>query len=241
VLQFVLDLYKMFGFDDYSMELSTRPEKSIGSAEMWEQAEKALAEALVRNDIEYTLNPGDGAFYGPKIDFHIRDSMGRTWQCGTIQLDFNMPSEERFDLTYAGEDNADHRLVVIHRALLGSMERFLGILLEHWQGEFALWLAPVQVTVLPISDKYADYAHKVCNELLAAGIRADLDDRDEKLGRRIRDNEMKHTPVLLVVGEQEAADGTASVRRRGTEEQKTLEVGHLIVELNAEIAARLAP
>lgn len=238
VLQFVQDLMSLFGFDDYSMELSTRPEKSIGSDAMWERAESALAEALVRNGFSYTLNPGDGAFYGPKIDFHIRDSMGRTWQCGTIQLDFSMPSPERFDLTYTGEDNADHHLVMIHRALLGSMERFIGILIEHYGGEFPLWLAPMQATVLPIADRHAEYALQVAEHLRDLGLRADADVRAESVGRRIRDNEKLRTPVLLVVGDAEVASGSVSVRRRGIAEQATMSLEEIGADLLAESSER---
>lgn len=238
VLQFVLDLYRRFGFDDYSMELSTRPDKSIGTDDMWQRAEAALAEALVRNDVEYKVNHGDGAFYGPKIDFHVHDSMGRSWQCGTIQLDFNMPSPERFDLTYTGEDNAEHQLVMIHRALLGSMERFIGILLEHYGGEFPLWLAPEQVRVLPVADRHVPYAREVVARLRARRLRADVDERTESVGRKVRDAGMQRTPVVLVVGDGEVADGTVSVSRRGVEEQQTLTVATLVDEVAAEVAER---
>ncbi|MBC7643591.1 MAG: threonine--tRNA ligase, partial [Thermoleophilia bacterium] len=237
-LQFVLDLYKMFGFNDYTMELSTRPAKSIGSDEMWELAESMLAEALVRNGIEYKLNPGDGAFYGPKIDFHIHDSMNRTWQCGTIQLDFSMPSPERFDLTYTGQDNEEHQLVMIHRALLGSMERFIGILIEHYGGEFPLWLAPMQATVITVSDRHEEYANQVAAQLREAGLRADVDARTESIGRKIRDNEQLHTPVLLVVGESELETGVLKVRRRAVAEQQSMTTSELAAELSAEVAER---
>ena len=238
VLDFVVELYRMFGFNDYSMELSTRPEKRIGSDEMWDQAEAQLAEALVRNDIEYKVNPGDGAFYGPKIDFHIRDSMGRVWQCGTIQLDFNMPSEERFDLTFTGEDNTDHRVVMIHRALLGSMERFIGILLEHYGGEFPLWLAPVQVTVVPIADRHNEYAQQVRDQLFDAGIRVDVDSRSESMGRKIRDAEMMRTPVILVAGDAEMDSGSVAVRRRGETEQSVQPVMQVLEALTEEVQTR---
>jgi threonyl-tRNA synthetase len=236
VLNFVLDLYRLFGFEDYSMELSTRPAKSIGTDEMWESAEASLAEALVRNGIEYKVNPGDGAFYGPKIDFHIHDSMGRQWQCGTIQLDFNMP--ERFDLTYTGEDNAEHKLVMIHRALLGSMERFTGILIEHYGGEFPLWLAPVQASLLPVSDRHVEYADGVAERMRAAGLRVDVDRPTESMGRKIRDNEMLHTPVLLVVGDKELESGQVAVRRRAQEGQPSQAVDTLIAELVREVQER---
>jgi threonyl-tRNA synthetase len=236
VLQFVLDLYRLFGFNDYTMELSTRPAKSTGSDEMWAKAEGALADALDRNGIAYTINPGDGAFYGPKIDFHIRDSIGRSWQCGTCQLDFSMP--EKFELTYTGEDNADHQMVVIHRALLGSMERFVGILIEHYGGEFPLWLAPVQATVIPVSEAQVEYAREVAQRLTEAGLRADADVRGEKLGRKVRDNEQLRTPVLLVVGAGEVEAGTATVRRRGVEEQRVVSIDDLVDELVVEDAER---
>jgi threonyl-tRNA synthetase len=238
VLQFVLDLYRLFGFDDYTMELSTRPAKSIGTDDMWTRAEAALAEALVRNDIEYRVNPGDGAFYGPKIDFHVHDSMGRSWQCGTIQLDFNMPSPERFDLTYTGEDNAEHQLVMIHRALLGSMERFIGILLEHYGGEFPLWLAPEQVRVLPVADRHNDFAREVVAELRRHRLRADVDERTESVGRKVRDAGMQRTPVVLVVGDAEAAGRQVTVNRRGEEGKPTVNLDELVQSLVQEVAER---
>ena len=241
VLAFVRDLMALFGFDDYTMELSTRPEKKIGTDELWDQAEGALAEALVRNDLAYVLNPGDGAFYGPKIDFHVRDSMGRSWQCGTIQLDYNMPSPERFDLTYTGEDNAEHQLVMIHRALLGSMERFIGILLEHYGGEFPLWLAPVQVRVLPVADRHNDYAREVVAELRARRIRADADERTESVGRKVRDAGMQRTPVVLVVGDSEAETRTVTVNRRGDDAKPTMPLAQLVEQVAAEVAARSIP
>ena len=175
------------------VELSTRPEKSIGTDEQWEQAEAALREALERQGREYELNPGDGAFYGPKIDFHVTDALGRSWQCGTCQLDFQMP--ERFDLTYQGEDNAEHRPVMIHRALLGSMERFAGILIEHYGGRFPVWLAPVQAVVLPVSDRHTDYAREVAAELARPGVRVAVDERSESVGRKIRDAELAKLPL----------------------------------------------
>jgi threonyl-tRNA synthetase len=238
VLQFVLDLYRMFGFTDYTMELSTRPDKSIGTDEMWQRAEAALAEALVRNDIEYKLNPGDGAFYGPKIDFHVHDSMGRSWQCGTIQLDFNMPSPERFDLTYTGEDNAEHQLVMIHRALLGSMERFIGILLEHYGGEFPLWLAPEQVRVLPVADRHLDFAREVVAALRARRLRADVDERTESVGRKVRDAGMQRTPIVVVIGDSEVEARIVTVNRRGSEHKQQLQLDAFVDEVATEVDER---
>jgi threonyl-tRNA synthetase len=238
VLGFVRDLMAMFGFADYTMELSTRPEKKIGDDALWDRAEATLAEALVRNDLPYTVNAGDGAFYGPKIDFHVHDSMGRSWQCGTIQLDYNMPSPERFDLTYTGEDNADHQLVMIHRALLGSMERFIGILLEHYGGEFPLWLAPEQVRILTVADRHNDFAHEVKDTMRAAGLRVEVDDRVESVGRKIRDAGQQRTPVVLVVGDSEVESGNLTVRRRGSDEQPTVAIDALVEELRHEVATR---
>ncbi|MCB2210971.1 threonine--tRNA ligase [bacterium] len=212
-LKMVRDVYDQFGFDDYSFELSTRPEKSIGTAEMWEMAESALEKALEQEGINYQLNPGDGAFYGPKIDVHIRDAIKRTWQCGTIQVDFSMP--ERFDLNYVNEAGDKVRPVMIHRAIYGSFERFIGILIEHFAGKFPTWLAPVQAVVLPISqDKFGEYANKVYAELKKAGVRVEVDDRNESLNKRIREQQKQYVPYMLVVGEREKEDGTVAVRRR---------------------------
>ncbi len=204
------ELYARFGFEDVKVELSTRPEKSIGSAEQWERAEAALREALESQGREYQLNPGDGAFYGPKIDFHVTDALGRSWQCGTCQLDFFMP--ERFDLSYVGADDEQHRPVMIHRALLGSMERFAGILIEHYAGRFPAWLAPVQAIVLPVSDRHNEYAAKVAAELREAGVRVAIDERSESVGKKIRDAELGRYPYMLVVGDREQEGGTVSVR-----------------------------
>ncbi|MCB0878297.1 MAG: threonine--tRNA ligase [Thermoleophilia bacterium] len=238
VLGFVRDLMALFGFDDYTMELSTRPEKKIGDDALWDQAEAALAEALVRNDLPYSVNPGDGAFYGPKIDFHVRDSMGRSWQCGTIQLDYNMPSPERFDLTYTGEDNQEHQLVMIHRALLGSMERFIGILLEHYGGEFPLWLAPEQVRVLPVADRHIDVARQVVDSLRARRLRADVDERTESVGRKVRDAGIQRTPIVVVIGDSEVEGGTVTVNRRGSDDKQVMAVDELVEAVAAEVAER---
>jgi threonyl-tRNA synthetase len=210
-LRFGFDLYARFGIEP-RLELSTRPDKRIGSDEMWDRAEAALAGALDAEGLEYDLNPGDGAFYGPKIDMHMTDSIGRSWQLGTVQLDYAMP--ERFDIHYTGADNAEHRPVMIHRALLGSFERFIGIMIEHYGGELPLWLAPVQAIVLPVSDRFNDYGEEVRAELAGAGLRAELDDRSESIGRKIRDAEMRRMPYMLVVGEREQGERAVSVRAR---------------------------
>jgi threonyl-tRNA synthetase len=208
-LRFGFDLYQLFGFEP-RLELSTRPEKRIGTDEMWDRAEAALAGALDQLGLDYDLNPGDGAFYGPKIDLHMTDSIGRSWQLGTVQLDYAMP--ERFNMVYTGADNADHRPAMIHRALLGSFERFIGILIEHYAGEFPPWLAPVQATVLPVSDRFNEYGASVVTQLRAHGARVELDDRSESVGRKIRDAELRKVPFMLIVGERESSEGTVSVR-----------------------------
>jgi threonyl-tRNA synthetase len=213
-LDFGFFLYDLFGFEP-RLELSTRPEKRIGSDEMWDRAEAALQGALDARGLSYEINEGDGAFYGPKIDLHMTDSIGRSWQLGTVQLDYSMP--ERFDLAYTGADDAEHRPVMIHRALLGSFERFIGILIEHYAGEFPVWLAPVQAIVLPIADRHAEAAAAVLAALTDAGLRAELDDRTESVGRKIRDAELRKVPYMLVIGDREAEAGTVAVRehRRG--------------------------
>ena len=219
VIELVRRVYATFGFDKVHVELSTRPEKSIGSDDMWSTAENALAVALERAELAYTLNPGDGAFYGPKIDFHIEDVMGRTWQCATCQLDFAMP--ERLDLEYIGEDNQRHRPVMLHRTVLGSVERFLGILIEHYGGALPGWLAPVQVAVVPVADRHADYAQHVRAELTAAGVRADVDLRTESVSKKIRDGEVNKVPYMLVVGDREVEQAAVSVRMRGQKDTRT--------------------
>ncbi len=211
VVRLIDSFYTVFGFK-YKLELSTRPEDSMGSDEQWNMATDALRSALEKLGKDYEVNEGDGAFYGPKIDFHLEDSIGRTWQCGTIQLDFQMP--ERFDLTYVGQDGEKHRPVMIHRVVFGSIERFIAILTEHYAGAFPTWLAPVQVKVLPISDVFQPYAKQVCDTLVAAGIRAELDDRNEKIGYRIREAQLQKTPYMLVLGQKEAESNTVSVRER---------------------------
>jgi len=201
----------VFGFK-YTMELSTRPENSMGSEEQWDIAESALKQALEESGAEYRLNPGDGAFYGPKIDFHLEDCIGRTWQCGTIQLDFQMP--EKFDLTYIGADGKEHRPVMLHRTILGSLERFFGILIENFAGAFPYWIAPVQVRILPVSGDFVDYAKETAQKLRAKGIRVEIDERDEKLGKKIRDAQTQKIPYMAVVGEKEMQSGTIAPRER---------------------------
>jgi len=207
-LDFGFFLYHTFGFEP-RLELSTRPEKRIGSEEMWDAAEAALEGALEHQGLEYELNEGDGAFYGPKIDLHMTDSIGRSWQLGTVQLDYQMP--ERFELEYTGADNSEHRPVMIHRALLGSFERIIGILIEHYGGEFPLWLAPVQALILPIADRHEDYAREVAAQL--DGLRVEVDTRTESVGKKIREGELRKAPYMLVVGDNEAEARLVSVRR----------------------------
>jgi threonyl-tRNA synthetase len=211
VIELADDIYNVFGFS-YKVELSTKPEKAIGSDEVWEKATNALRNALEKKGIDYRINPGDGAFYGPKIDFHLEDSIGRTWQCGTIQLDFQMP--ERFDLNYIGSDGEKHRPVIVHRTILGSIERFFGILVEHFAGKFPVWLSPVQIMIIPVADAHNEFAQDIANQLTALGIRASIDSRGEKLGYRIREAQMQKTPYMLVVGDKEMEGGDLALRVR---------------------------
>jgi threonyl-tRNA synthetase len=234
-LDFGYAIYDTFGFEP-RIELSTRPEKRIGSEEMWDKAEAALEDALVRRGTAFELNPGDGAFYGPKIDLHMTDSIGRSWQLGTVQLDYVMP--ERFELTYTGADNAEHRPVMIHRALMGAFERFIGILVEHYAGEFPLWLAPLQAVVLPVADRHNAYAEQVAAKLTAAGLRAEVDDRGESVGRKIRDAELRKVPYMLVVGDRETEAGAAALRRHKEGDLGTLAVEEILARLEEEVAAR---
>jgi threonyl-tRNA synthetase len=238
VVEFIFEMYRDFGFSDFHVELSTRPESRTGSDEMWDQAETALANALKRLNVTYKLNPGDGAFYGPKIDFHIKDAIGRTWQCGTVQCDFSMP--ERFGLEYVGVDGARHTPVMIHRALLGSMERFIGILVEHYAGDLPLWLSPEQVRILPVTDKTGDYCDRVLAEFQAHGIRASIDQRNEKLGFKIRDAEVHKVPFMAVVGAREADAGLLSLRRRKEGDLGTLPVAEVVSRLTSDIRGRVS-
>ena len=229
------EVYSTFGLK-YTAELSTRPEDSMGSDEIWENATNALRNALEHRGLKYVINEGDGAFYGPKIDFHLRDSIGRTWQCGTIQLDMLMP--EKFDLTYVGEDGEKHRPVMLHRVVYGSIERFIGILIENYAGAFPTWLAPVQVRILPITDKHADYAYELKKKMFDLGLRVEVDDRNEKTGYKIRESQVKKTPYTLVVGDQEMADGTAAVRKRGVKDSETMKVDDFIKYVQEKIASK---
>lgn len=236
-MAFAFDVYKLFGFPVH-IELSTRPEpdKRLGDDAFWDKTEGMLEEALKAGGFDYKIAAGEGAFYAPKIDLHMTDSLGRSWQLGTVQLDYNLP--ERFGLTYAGEDNAEHQPVMIHRALFGSFERFIGILLEHTAGELPFWLAPVQAAVLPISDRHADYAAQVGSELAAAGIRAEVDERTESIGKKIRTAELQKTPYMLVVGDREAESGEVGVRRHKEGDVGSMSVAAFTEQATAEITAR---
>jgi threonyl-tRNA synthetase len=234
-LDFGFYIYEQFGLEP-RLELSTRPDKRVGTEEMWDKAEAALQRTLENNGLEYELNEGDGAFYGPKIDAHITDAIGRSWQLGTVQLDYYMP--EQFALAYTGADNAEHRPVMIHRALMGSFERFIGILIEHYGGEFPLWLAPIQAIVLPISDRHLDYARGVSRELTDVGIRAEVDERTESVGKKIREAELRKIPYMLVVGDQEQADGAVAVRRHREGDIGAEPVSEFARQVSAAILAR---
>lgn len=236
VARLIDEVYSLFGFK-YHVELSTRPEDSMGSDEDWEMATEGLRGALDDLGLDYVVNEGDGAFYGPKIDFHLEDSIGRTWQCGTIQLDMQMP--QRFDLEYTGADGEKHRPIMIHRVAFGSIERFIGILIEHFAGAFPTWLAPVQVKVLPISEKHLDYGKKVFQELEAAGIRAEIDERAEKIGYKIREAQMNKIPYMLVVGAKEEEQELVAVRSRfaGDEGQKGID--EFIAAVKEEIVGKI--
>ncbi len=235
VIEFTDFMYKAFGFE-YMVELSTKPEKHIGTDEMWEHATSALEAALVRVGLEYKLNEGEGAFYGPKIDFHIRDCLNRTWQCATIQMDFAMP--EKFDLSYVGSDNQRHRPVMIHRTIYGSIERFLGILTEHYGGAFPTWLAPVQVTLLPVGESHRPYAADVLERLRERRIRAEADMRDDKIGFKIREAQLQKVPYMLILGDREVSSGTVSVRHRRQGDLGPRKFEDFLESLQAEIESR---
>jgi len=235
----VIDLidyfYSVFGFK-YRVELSTRPEKSLGSDEVWEMATSTLEDALKSKGMDYKVNPGDGAFYGPKIDFHLEDCLGRTWQCGTIQLDFQMP--EKFDLTYVGEDGQKHRPVMIHRVVFGSIERFIGILTEHFAGAFPVWLAPVQARVLPITGRHVEYAQKIMDRLDGEDIRVELDDRNEKVNYKIREAQGQKIPYMLVVGDREAENGAVAVRHRSAGDIGSMGLEEFVACIKDEIKTK---
>lgn len=235
VVNLIDKVYESFGFK-YHVELSTRPENSMGSDEDWKMAEEALQGALEDIGMPFKLNPGDGAFYGPKIDFHLEDSIGRTWQCGTIQLDFQLP--QRFDLNYIGRDGEKHRPIVIHRVIFGSIERFIGILIEHFAGKFPVWLSPVQVKVLPVSDKISSYAESVVKVLSDISIRVELDNRDEKIGYKIREARNERVPYMIILGEKEQSNGTVTVRCRKEVEQSTVVLYEFISRIREEIQNR---
>ncbi len=234
-LEFAFASYRVFGVD-VRLEFSTRPERRIGDEALWDLSEAALVQALENQGLDYDVNVGDGAFYGPKIDMHMTDSLGRSWQLGTIQLDYNFP--ERFDLTYAGADNAEHRPVMIHRALMGSYERFIGILLEHLDGELPVWLAPTQAIVLPIADRHAEFASRVVKRLREAGLRGELDERTESVGRKIRDAEMRKIPYMLVVGDREQQSDEVAVREHRRGDVGSLPVDAFLERLRAETESR---
>ena len=236
VVALIDEVYSLFGFK-YHVELSTRPEDSMGSDEDWEIATNSLKDALEEIGLDFVINEGDGAFYGPKIDFHLEDSLGRTWQCGTIQLDFQLP--ERFELEYTGTDGDKHRPVMIHRVVFGSIERFIGILIEHFAGAFPLWLAPEQVKIIPVSDKQLDYAENLLSRLQAAHIRASIDDRSEKMGYKIRQAQLEKIPYMLVVGDKEMEDGTVSVRSRKDGDIGKMPVDDIVSKLITEIESKV--
>ena len=236
VVKLIDEVYSLFGFK-YHVELSTRPENSMGTDEEWEAATKGLENALKDMKLDYVINEGDGAFYGPKIDFHLQDSLGRTWQCGTIQLDFQMP--QRFDIHYIGRDGEKHRPIMIHRVAFGSIERFIGILIEHYAGKFPAWLAPVQVKVLSVSEKSREYGNSVVEKLKAAGIRCEADNRDEKIGYKIREAQLEKVPYMLILGEKESEDGTiVSVRSRDKGDLGSIPTETFIKDLLDEIATK---
>ncbi|MBZ9689732.1 threonine--tRNA ligase [Clostridium estertheticum] len=232
VIRLIDEVYSRFGFK-YSVELSTRPENSMGSDEEWQIAESSLAAALNEMNMQYKINQGDGAFYGPKIDFHLEDSLGRRWQCGTIQLDFQLP--QRFDLNYIGSDSEKHRPIVIHRVIFGSLERFIGVLIEHFAGKFPTWIAPVQVKVLPISEKFADYAKNVADLLNENNIRVEFDSRVEKIGYKIREARNERVPYILVIGEKEQQEGNVSMRSRKNGDEGTVSLSEFIARVKYEI------
>ena len=236
IIKMIEEMYKVFGFKSYHVELSTRPEDRIGSDEIWDRAEKKLEDAIKENNLEYKINPGDGAFYGPKIDFHVKDSLERTWQCATIQLDFAMP--EKFDISYMGEDNLKHRPVMLHRVVLGSVERFIGMLIENYSGNLPLWIAPVQIAILPISDKFQQYAEEVYNLLQKEGYRVEFDNRVESLNKKIRQAEINKVPLMVVIGEQEVQSNTVTIRKKTGGDLKNISIREFMEILRENIESK---
>ena len=235
-LNLIKEIYDVFGFTDVKINLSTRPEKRIGADSSWDAAETALEQALKKKGLPYHVDPGEGAFYGPKLDYQVTDAIGRAWQLGTVLVDYAQP--ERFQLTYVGADNAEHRPVMIHRAILGSFERFIGIIIEHFAGAFPVWLAPVQAIVLPLSEKFVDYGSDTATKLRAAGLRVDVDSSNEKLGAKIRNAQLKKIPYMLVVGEKEASSGTLSLRKRTGGDQGSISIEEFLAEAKRLISSR---
>ena len=236
VCDLILNIYKSFGFEDVRIKFADRPEVRVGEDAVWDQAEAALVKALETAGLEYTHNPGEGAFYGPKLEFVLRDAIGRDWQCGTLQVDLNMPG--RLGATYIGEDGEKHTPVMLHRAIFGSLERFIGILIEHHAGNLPLWLAPVQVKVLTITSEADDFAQEIARKLRAAGLRAETDLRNEKISYKVREHSVAKVPVLFAVGQREVETGSVAVRRLGSKKQRVISVDEAVEELTTEITQR---
>ena len=236
VVEFAFDLLRTFGFEEFDVYLATKPEKAVGDDASWEHATESLRKALDRVGVDYEVDEGGGAFYGPKLDIKIRDAIGRSWQCTTVQFDFNLP--ERFDMKYDGADGAEHRPYMVHRALFGSLERFFGVLIEHYGGAFPTWLAPVQAEVIPIADRHIPYAEEVRDQLVAAGLRVHVDGRNERMNAKIRDAQLQKGPYMLVVGDREAEAGGAAVRLRSGEDLGTLPVADVLARIQAEVASK---
>jgi threonyl-tRNA synthetase len=236
VVKLAIFMMKTFGFNDYEMMLSTRPEKATGTVEAWEQATGCLRSVLEKLDIQYTVDPGEGVFYGPKIDVKMKDALGRLWQGPTIQVDFQLP--QRFDVNYIGEDGAEHQVVMVHRTVLGSMERFMACLVEQYAGAFPVWLAPVQVIIIPIADRHMEYAGKVADELRERDFRVHLDDRSERMNLKIREAQLQKIPYMIVVGDKEAESSAVSVRLRSGEDLGSMAVSDLISRIEAVVSAK---
>ena len=236
VLDLTFFLLSSFGFSDYDVMLSTRPEKAVGEQDQWELATESLRATLVERGIEYQMDEGGGAFYGPKIDIHIRDAIGRLWQITTVQFDFNLP--ERFGLTYIGEDGKEHRPYMVHRALLGTMERFMGVLIEHYAGAFPVWLSPVQAVVIPIADRHVEYAQELKARLGASNVRVDVDDGNDRMNAKIRNAQLQKVPYMLVIGDREIEAGAAAVRLRSGDDLGAVPVDEIVARITAEVEAK---